>query len=85
MSGSKSKSLTLTRSIRPTAFSIMRICLASSLVMNVKASPVRWARPVRPIRCVYASAVEGMSKLYTCVTRVMSIPRAAMSVATMMW
>ncbi len=33
----------------------------SLLVTKVNASPVSQARPVRPMRCVYASADSGMS------------------------
>ena len=40
--------------------------------------------PVRPMRCVYASTVSGMSKLITCEISETSMPRAAMSVATRM-
>ena len=39
--------------------------IASSGVASVKASPVCNARPVRPMRWVYASTVLGMSKLIT--------------------
>ncbi len=46
------------------------------------AVPERPALPVRPIRCTYVSGVSGKSKFITWVNSSISIPLAAISVAS---
>jgi len=44
---------------------MVRTMAVSSEVTRVKASPLLAARPVRPMRWMYASAVLGISKFMT--------------------
>lgn len=66
----------------PISFSISRRKGTSSTSQNDIAVPLSPARPVRPIQCTYVSGMFGRLKLMTCDSSSMSIPRAAISVAT---
>ena len=61
--------------------SIILIYPFSSGEQKEKAIPDFPALPVLPILCIYVSGMFGMSKLIMASTLIMSIPRAATSVA----
>ena len=65
-----------------TSFSMSRRLIRSSGAQKAIASPSAPARAVRPMRWTYCSGTSGRSKLTTWLTPGISIPRAAISVAT---